>query len=59
VGGDAEQERSTYSAMSGRRKAGDEEGTVMMVHSLEDSLAHWCTIDAGDGFEARRSAGHQ
>jgi len=32
--------------MTGRRKAGDEESTVILVRSLEDSLVHRRTIES-------------
>ncbi len=45
--------------VSSRRKAGDEASTAMMIRSLEDSLAHWCTIAPARCCTTVISAGHQ
>ena len=42
VVGDAEQGRTNSSAMSDK--------TVLMIRSVEDSLAHWCTLASCDVF---------
>ena len=33
--------------------------TVMLVRSLEDSLAHWCSIHSCDAFDLIKRTGHQ
>ena len=33
--------------------------TVSMVRSLEDSLAHWCTLESYDVFAATEPTKHQ
>jgi hypothetical protein len=38
---------------------GDEASAVMIVRSLEDSLAHWRTIDSCDAIDTPAIAGHQ
>ena len=35
------------------------EKTVLMIHSVEDSLAHWCTIESCDMWAACVFTGHQ
>jgi hypothetical protein len=43
VVGHAQPVRSKSAAMS--------EKTVLMIHSLEDSLAHWCTLSMYDAIQ--------
>ena len=34
-------------------------GTVITVRSLEDSLAHWCTVESRDAFTSCERTWHQ